>query len=309
MARLVSSQMDQLRAQGWQIDASEVTVSGFPFDLRQTYTVLKIIDPAKTTYEFPTLSFSAKAYWPGYATVALPDAPIKMIEAGAPHLSIQLTGAEIALHLRPNTAFEVQHIGVQSGPWQVTTSTGNILSAEDLSLTLTQNHIISETYDFGIGATKLSPGDIVRAALQTPPNTPLAFDAYAANGSVQLDSPLDRRMLDGTPPQPVAVNLSNAGIKWGALSLSATASINIDQTGTPDGLLTAKLQNWQELLEYAELAGFISSNQRGQVTLMMGIFANMSGTPGDIELKIQAASGQLNINGIEVGAAPKLFQH
>ncbi len=137
---------------------------------------------------------------------------------------------------------------------------------------------------------------------------PLTFDAYTADGTVELDSPLDRHLLAGQTPRPVALALNTAEITWGTLSLVSNADLTVDAAATPDGTLTAKVQNWQELLEYAELAGVMSSSQRGQVTLMLGIFANMSGTPNDIELKVQANNGQLNINGIGLGAAPKLFQ-
>jgi hypothetical protein len=308
ITRVISAQIEQLRIQGWQIDAPVPATNGFPFDLRQTYASLQLTSPDNITVEIPALTLNAKAYWPGHATVSVANTPVSMTQSGTPVLFIQFTDAKATLRLRPGPAFELQDVSLQSGPWQINAPTGNLLSANDLLTTLTQITSARATYSFTVQATDLSPGDLIRSTLQTPPDAPLAFDAYTANGAVQFDKALDRHLLNGHMPRPIQFALNKAEITWGTLNLSSTADMTIDATGTPDGTITAKVQNWQKLLEYAERAGAITAGQRGQSKLMLGIFANMSGTPDDIELTVRAANGQLNINGIGLGPVPKLFR-
>lgn len=306
MGRAGEAQFDVMREQGWDIAATDTISGGFPLALERHMTGITLTDPEGITYDIPDLRISAKAYWPGNAMVFLPSDPIVISLGERPFMFVQLTDATASLRLRAGTALQLQNANISSAAWLINTPSGNLLSAEDLRLDLTQDSDIEEAYAFDITASDLSPGDLIRAAMRVPQNAPLTFDAYDASGLVRFDAPLSRHLLTGQPPQPRAVRIDQAEITWGTLGLSTTANVTVDAAGTPDGEMTMKVDNWRQMLEYTQRAGAITAQQSQQATLMLSIFANMSGTPGDISVTLRAQNGQLNINGIGLGPAPKI---
>jgi hypothetical protein len=306
MRTAINAQIEELRAQGWKVEMAEPATTGFPFILRQNLGQISVIDPEQTSLELDNLTLKAKAYWPGYASVLLPRQPIKVIAEGAP-LYLQFDNAVVDLNLRPGTALELQNLTLTSGPWQINDASGNLLTAQDLTLSILQGLQSTQTYDFNVHASDLTPGDLIRAALNVRNNTPLTFDAYTARGATRLDRPLDRNLISGATVLPETFTLETAEITWGDLSVNATADLAFDNLGVPEGQLVTSVKNWRILLNYARAAGVISEQQETQSGLMLGIFANMSGTPDDLTLTVHAANGQINVNGVGLGPAPAFF--
>ena len=306
MDRAARAQFDVMRKQGWDIAAAETVKSGFPFAFERQLTGIRLTDPDDITYDIPDLRIAAKAYWPGHAMVFFPSEPMTVSQAGRPFMFAQTTDAVASLRLRPGPALQLQNANISSAAWLINTPSGNLISAQDMSLDLTQSADINEEYRFEITASDLSPGDLIRAAMRTPAEAPLTFDAYDATGTIRFDAPLSRYLLTDTRPQPRALQITQAQITWGPLGLSSTADLRVDAAGTPDGEMTVKADNWRQMLDYGQRAGAISAQQVQQATLMLSIFANMSGTPDDISVTLRAQEGQLNVNGIGVGPAPKI---
>lgn len=307
MQMAVTAQFNELEAQGWRVEKAAPEITGFPFALRQNLGQIRLTGPDQTTLEATNLTLAAKAYWPGYTSVILPQTPIKITANGAP-LYLQFNNATADMHLRPGTALELQKLAFTSGSWQINDATGNLVTAQNLTLSLLQDAQAAETYAFNVQATNLAPGDVIRAKLNVPANAPLTFDAYTAQGSTRLNRPLDRALISGAHARPDALALKMAEITWGDISVNATADLTFDTLGTPEGEVVTSVQNWRSLLNYARVAGVISQQQETQSGMMLGIFANMSGTPDDLSLMLRATDGQMTLNGIGIGPAPKVFQ-
>lgn len=306
MGRAADAQFDTMRELGWDIAADQTVTAGFPFALERRLSAVAITDPDGVTYDIPNLRITAKAYWPGHATVFLPSEPMTVSQPGYPPLFVQMTDATASLHLRPGPALQLQSARITSADWVINTPTGNLLSAQDLSLNLAQAADIKSKYLLEITTSDLSPGDLIRTVMRTPAQTPLTFDAFDASGSVRFDTPLDRHLMTGARPQPRAIAVEKAQITWGKVGLGVTANVTLDTAGTPDGEMTVKVDSWRQILNYTQQAGGISAQQIQQATLMLSIFANMSGTADDISVVLRAQNGQLNVNGIGIGPAPNI---
>lgn len=308
MVRVIDAQMDQMRSTGWQISTDPLERSGYPFELHTQINNISLTDPEGVTLVVPDARLVAKAYWPGHLTLHLPNAPMVMSQDAQPVLFAQVTDAVVTLKLAVSPSLGLRQLSGISGPWQVNAPNANILSAADATLDLSLLSSGPSSYAFALEAQELSPGDVVRAALQADGDVPLTFDAYRANGHVTLERPLDRHVMNDSFPPPTALNIERAELNWGALGLDTSADLNIDAQGIPDGTLTARVSNWRTALDYAVRAGVLGTDQRNQAQLMLNIFANMSGDPEDIDVTLTAQDGQLRLNSINLGAAPRLFR-
>ena len=307
MSTAVAKQLDDLRAKGWNISVTEVSTSGFPFNLRQDLDKLSLVDPSKTAFKFSDLTLEAKAYWPGHVTLTLPQEPITIIQNDV-QVFAQFDNAQARLRLRPGLALQLQSISVISGPLQINAPRGNIVIAQELGLFLRQNATSDLTYDFTLDAVDLAPGDALRATLDIPPDAPNTFDTVSVAGSLRFDQVVDRGLLNGRTPQLDALALTQAEILWGDLGLSLTANAFLESDGTPEGTLNARIQSWEKLLEYVRRAGGLSEAEQRRTTTMLTVFANMSGTGKDIDLVLESKDGALNLNGIALGPTPALLR-
>jgi hypothetical protein len=295
-----------MRKQGWQVDTSAITTTGFPLNLRQTIGTLTLTDPDQTGITISNLVITAKAYWPGYVSVKLPSDAITIVAQGA-SLYVQFDDATADVRLRPGTTLQLQMAKFTSGLWQVNETSGNLLTGQDLTASLQQAPQSPRTYAFDISAAQLSPGDMIRTLVKAPSGAPLTFDSFEAIGTTRFDRNLDRKLIGGVRALPEALTLTQAEVKWGNIGVVADAELTFNPQGIPTGQINGKINNWRTLLEYARGAGALSEQQNVQAGIMLGIFANMSGTPEDLSVTMRAADGQLNVNGINLGQAPQLF--
>ncbi len=207
----------------------------------------------------------------------------------------------------PGVALQVQSIGLVSDAWQVRAADGDIVSADDLVVSMTQDEVSSETFQFDVNATKLTPGILVRTLFALPIEWPMAFDAFTADLSVTFDTPWDRKALIENRPQPRAIFIRNADASWGVARMSATGELTIDQSGIPTGDISIVVANWREIIKVAEASGALPSAQRGQVEIMLSAVANLGGGRDDLDLNLSFQNGDMSLGPIRLGPVPRLI--
>lgn len=305
MARGIDALQQDLAAQGWQVTARSRQSSGFPAEVCQRLEGIEARGP-QAGLTLPEATLCAKTYWPGHAHLRLSDDQITVLFEGE-KIFVRVRDGQAVLRLRPSLALELQQVVVQSGAWQVNTSAGNVMAAADLRALVNQIGTAPGHYDFEVSAGSFAPGDLLRAALFVPSETPVSFDALQTTGRIRLSQALDRHLAQSAAPQITELVVQSAKVQWGALGFETTAQARIDPQGVPEGALNARLRNWQAGMDLAEGAGIITAEQRAQSQLMLNIFAGMSGDPSDIDVKAISTNGQLTVNGIALGPTPPLF--
>ena len=307
LQRVVTDWFEDQRNIGWQADVAEVSQHGFPFTLHARVLDISLADPS-TGIEVvaPQLDLIAAAYWPGYLTVRLSDAPIE-IATPTGRFTLQTKAAQADLRVYPGVALQVQSIGLVSDAWQVRAADGDIVSADDLVVSMTQDEVSSETFQFDVNATKLTPGILVRTLFALPIEWPMAFDAFTADLSVTFDTPWDRKALIENRPQPRAIFIRNADASWGVARMSATGELTIDQSGIPTGDISIVVANWREIIKVAEASGALPSAQRGQVEIMLSAVANLGGGRDDLDLNLSFQNGDMSLGPIRLGPVPRLI--
>ncbi|MGJ8617590.1 MAG: DUF2125 domain-containing protein [Sulfitobacter sp.] len=305
--RSIVSWIEDRQNMGWQAEVSEVSKQGFPLALHSRLRELSIADPVTgVALATPQLDLVAAAYWPGFMSVKLPDAPID-IKTPAGGFILQTSDAQFVLHLRPVTTLQLQGMRVTSGPWQLDFARDRALSADDLHIDVIQDEIGLETYRFDVNATNLTPGTLPRSILALPMDWPASFDTFAADLEVKFDIPWDRNALSDRRPQPRHVTLHKVDASWGSLQILASGEVAIDTSGVLSGAVSTTISNWRDIVDLVETSGALSTSERQQVEIMLSALANLEGSPDNLDLNLTFKNGEMSVGPIYLGPAPQVF--
>lgn len=299
--------VDARRPEGWQAEAARIDVAGYPWSLKAGLTDVTLSHPARQlAVDAPRLDLQAPAHWPGFVTLDLPDAPLRLTTP-AGEAVLRAEGAEATLRLRPGMALELERLGAQSGPWEITAEAGPLLSAADLQIDARQAGDDPATYHMTLAADALTPGAPLRTLLNLPSAWAQSFDVLAGDVLVTFDRPWDRTALNARAPRPREVTLQRAEAIWGPVAIMAEGALSIAPDGIPSGGVTLRIENWEPLLNMAEAAGLLPQSVRAQAELMLRALANMTSGAELLELDLSFADGNMALGGIDLGPAPRLF--
>ena len=297
---------DQRRA-GWQAEVGEISQHGFPFTLNARLRGISVADPTTgVSFNAPRLDLKAAAYWPGYMTVELPNAPLE-IATPTGRFTLETRDAQADLRLHPGVTLQLKSMGFMSGAWHISQAGGGFVSAESLQMAVTQDDAIPEIYQINLDAKTLTPGDVIRDFLALPIDWPVAFDAFTADLNVAFDVPWDRNALTSKRPQPRAVTARRIEASWGDVRLSASGDLTIDPSGIPTGEISMALTNWRKVIDVAQASGALPDAQRTQAEVMLSALANMGGGPNDLDLVLSFQNSEMSLGPIRLGPAPRLI--
>lgn len=298
--------LEDRRAEGWQADASAISVKGFPTALTLTLDNPALADPdTGVAFSTDSLQLETPAWWPGHVTTTLPGGSFEVASPTLRH-QIAIENGDAKLRLRPGAALELEHAGVTSGAWQVKAPAGTLWGASSLEVTAQQSSEIAEQYQFVANAPTLAPGQLIRRTLRIPADWPVAFDSLTAEGVVTFDRPIDRRAIEEKRPQPRAIDLKLAEAVWGELSLRTSANLVVSEQGLATGDISFQARNWQEILKLAEVAGVLPAALIPQFENVLGTLARGGGNPDALDLAVKVQDGAIFLGFIPLGQLPPL---
>ena len=293
------------QAEGWQAEAQSITRSGYPARLNLHVEGPVLADPATgVALEMDHLNLSAPAWWPGDVTLDLPNTPIRMASPDG-LLTLQANAAQAVLNLHPGPSLQLEAMQATSALWQITAPEGPLLSGTDFATSMVQDADDATTYVFEINATDLTPGSLLRAGL--PADWPLNFDAFTARMRVTFDTPWDRSALETRRPQPRAISIEDADIKWGPLRHRASGDLTVDNSGVPEGSVSLQVENWRQALEIAQDNGALAADFRPQAETVLGMLSGLGGDPETLNLTLTFRGGAMSLGPIPLGPAPRFI--
>lgn len=302
--REITRWFEARRVAGWQADLGSMEKQGFPLRLHAHLTGIAVADPfTGVTVGMDQLDIMAPAYWPGYASVILPQTPIRLATPLV-RATLKAPQARADLRLRPGPSLQMQSVMLQSGVWGLKTSLGDQLSAEDMSFSMQQTRAGSPVYDIDANAGALKPGSALRTMLGLPADWPLELDVATADLRVTFDRVWDRSALAASRPQPQAIELTMVEVIWGDAMLRATGDLQVDAQGRASGALTVKAENWPAMLDMAENAGALPDGFRPQAEQILKALAQMTDQTTGLDVTINFTDGRMAMGFIPLGRAP-----
>jgi hypothetical protein len=293
-------------ARGWQAEFSDIASSGYPLRHVTTLQAPALADPASgIAWTADWLNLDSPAIWPGRQTLRFANTPQRLSYFDRT-LVIEATDMLAALDLRPGLGLALNRLGLSAGPWRVTQQSGAVMGAGSLTLEMVKTDQ-QNTYRFDINAAGFTPGAGLRRFLQSSAALPASFETLALDMLVRFDRPWDISALEQRRPQPVAIDLQQAELRWGSLRVSGTGQVRIDANGVPYGKIGIRAENWREMLASAKATGAIPRDAIEPAERILRLLSGVGGNPETLDVQLSLRDGLVRLGPFPLGPAPRLI--
>ncbi|WP_170478345.1 DUF2125 domain-containing protein [Ruegeria arenilitoris] len=297
---------DQQQEQGWQADFSGASTGGYPTHHITRLTNPALADPVNgTAWSADWIEFQSPAVWPGSQLLRFAETPQRLSYFDQT-ATIQADALQAELQLQPGVALVLEKMAVTSGAWSVAENGDAQAGGDNLFMVMAQTDF-PEAYTISARVEGFTPGDDLRNLMRSATTLPQAFDTLELDMAVTFDKPWDRSALEQRRPQPVAIDLQLAEMKWGELSLFAAGELDVDEQGIPTGEIAVKAENWRDMIAMANAAGALPDQAVDPVTRALNFLAGLGGNPNALDLQLNFRDGFVALGPLPLGPAPRLI--
>ncbi len=302
----VTTWFDTQGARGWQAEMSDIAATGYPLRHITTINNPALADPATgTAWQADWLRLDSPAIWPGRQNLYFAPGPQRLSYFDQT-VVVEARDLVARLHLKPGLALALDRMEVTSSDWSISGESGPVANAGSLVLAMVQSET-PETYQFDVEAAGFAPGARLRRLIGSASSLPASFEALTLDMAVTFDRVWDREALEQQRPQPVAIELKLADLRWGGLRLMAAGSLTVDETGIPTGAITVKAENWREMLSMAQNSGALTPGVAESAERGLNLLASLGGNRNALDVQINFADGFVALGPIPLGPAPRLI--
>lgn len=294
------------RARGWQAEAASLDTTGFPLRHVTTLTAPALADPGTgVAWRAEWLDLISPAVWPGRQQLVFAPAPQRLSYFDQTAL-IEAHGLMADLHLAPGLALRLERMALDGGPWLISGPLGPMLAGAGVTLIMAEEGA-PETYRIEAALPDFAPGPDLRARMGTSGRLPERFETLEVSLVATFDRPWDRRALEDRRPQPVALDLTRAEARWGALRVQAVGEVTIDSDGVPTGKVALQAENWREMLAMAQAAGVIGPQMQRPAEQLLTFLSGLGGSPDAIDVQLNLRDGFWALGPVPIGPAPRII--
>jgi len=300
----VTTQIETLRAKGWEVNYDAFEISGFPSRFESTTDALTIAVPTRRfRYEAPLLQPFALSYQPNRTIVVFP--PSQSLTLAGQAFDVQSTGLRASLGVAANTALSLDDVTVEAETLALNNASSDSLSAEGVLLALRAAEPVPNSYDiYATGQNITLPPQFAQLLAQTE-GLPSTVAMATFDARIVLDKPLNRHTLPAWNTNPGHLRdleLRSFTLKWGDIVIASDGALQIDADGTPEGTVSLRVTEWEHLLDLALRTGALPPNL-GMMARSMG--QSLVDDTGALSLPVTFQNGNMAIGAFPVGPAPK----
>ncbi|HMO70657.1 MAG TPA: DUF2125 domain-containing protein [Paracoccaceae bacterium] len=296
-------------AQGLIVAEEGIAVRGFPNRLDLTVTAPRLADPVTgAAWQAPFVQLFALVYRPWHLIAALPagqrltlaDGTAMVVEAGRLQASVVLEPVSALPLDRAVLAGEGLALVLERPE-----AAPAALAASRLNLAMRRDPSRAGWHEIGLVVADLAPDAAVMAALPPGAGLPPAIGAIRLRAFAGLTAPLDR-FAGETRPRLTALELREASLRWGALTVTAEGAVVADAAGQAEGRIDIRIEPWPLALDAAVAAGLIRAELAPTWAELARRLAETSPDPARLDLPLTFARGRTAIGPLPLGPAPFL---
>lgn len=303
LERSMTAFWDKGRSDGLDVRVGETARTGFPLKIAATQSDVVVRDPdVQTQLELPAFTLSSPIYWPGDATLSVPNDPITFTTPQGV-FTLTSSGMEAAVKLHPGTALELEAMSATGGDISLDIVEGRLLSVAAVQADILQRSA-PNTYDIDLTASGFALGSVIRQGLNMPVAWADAFEPIVADMTIGFDRPWDRNAVAADRPQPRSLQIDQITAVWADIGIAASGALDVDARGVPTGELRLKVQNWRRIFDMAVASTDIPAGWQSTVEQVLGAMADADGT---LDLPITMAGGQMRVGFFPLGPSPLLI--
>jgi hypothetical protein len=296
------------QAEGWQAEAGDIAVQGFPLRFDTTLTGLALADPETgLAWEAPAFRVQAAAHRPHHVTAIWPAEQT----VATPLQRITVTTADLRAEatLVPGAALVLDRAQVVMDDMRLASTLGWDAAIERGRLTLQRTAGAppeSYSHDLTFEATGYTLPALLRRGLDPAGLLPDRIEGLRADMSMTFDRPWDRFAIEDRRPQPRSIEVRSLSADWGRLALRVAGQVAIDTEGRPEGRITVRAENWREMVGLAVNAGVLPQGLARTVERGLEILAALGPNPDVLDAPLSFQGGFMSLGPIPLGPAPRL---
>ena len=292
-------------AQGVTAEKTALSVVGFPNRFDLTVEGLRLADPQSGIgWDAPFAQVFAMTWKPWHIIAALP--PEQVVTLPDQTISVTSEGFLASLRARPAMDVPLAAVIVESGALMATSSQGWTLGADRIVASVLAADGQPSAYDLALDIAGLAPDPARMARLKAEAGLPATITTIQLRAVASLTAPLDRHAAE-TRPQLAALDLGQALVTWGDLSVTASGSIAPDTAGFAAGRIEIAVTNWEPLVPALVAAGVVKPELAPTVRNMLDALAKTSGEPGVLNVPLVLEDGWMSLGPLPLGPAPMMM--
>lgn len=296
------------RGRGWQAEAAEVEVTGFPTEFRLAVSNLALADPENGwAWSAPALWTASEAWAPTRIAVTWP--PEQVLAVPGERAEIRTATMATLLDVRPGPALELLEAATDLSGLTVAANTGWTAAAESAAVRVAERPedlAPPNSYDVRVTASEVRlPEELVDRIDPTSWLEP-SVDRITVIGHAALAEPIDIRTLERGRIALRAATLREVGFEWGEMKLVVSGAFEVDDGGYPEGSIEVEAREWRQMLRLAIGSGVIDAGTGEAVTTAIEFVTALTGGGESLSVPLNLSGGKLRIGPFAVADAPRL---
>ncbi|MEM7190387.1 MAG: DUF2125 domain-containing protein [Pseudomonadota bacterium] len=301
----IASWLEKQRERGWQAEAAEISVQGYPLDFNMVAKDIELADPRNGwAWTAPELLAASAAHSPTRIAVTWPLEQNASVPGD--RVAINATKMETLLDVRPGPSMELRQAATQIASLRMAAQTGWTASAESVDFDLAERDDElgpAHSYALDLDAIKLVlPKQIVARIDPTGWLKP-KIDRLTFQGHGAFDAPLDRKTIENGFAALRAATIREAGFEWGDMRLVVRGAFDVNAAGFPDGEIEVEAGEWREMIRLAIRSGMIDVSTGETITQGVEL---LTGGGDELQLTLGLSGGKVKLGPFAIADAPRL---
>lgn len=291
-------------AQGITAERTDVAVMGFPNRFDLTVTEPRLADPRRgLSWKAPFVQVFAMTWKPWHLIAALPDRQT----VGLPGQTVEVTSSRLrgSIVVTPGTDLTLERSTVEGDNIRLASDRGWAAAAARFLLATRRDAEDAASHEVFFEATSITPDQAFRMGLKPVSDLPELIDRARVDGRLAFSAPIDRFAAQ-TQPRIQRIDLREAALQWGGLSLSAKGSIAAGPQGLAEGRIDLRVAPWRDLVPVLVAAGLVTPEVAPTVERAMELLAQQGADPDVLEVPLVLGQGRMALGPIPLGPAPRM---
>ncbi len=302
--RQTAAWFDAAAINGLVATHDSISVAGFPNRFDLTVEGVNIADPVSGWgWKAPFFQLLTMTWKPWHIIAALPHDQVIV----TPDQSITITTDRLmaSLQMHPRAGLGLYETRLEGAKLGLTSDLGWTVAVEKLFASTLEDATNPNLQRIGLTLDNLSPDPAVMAALATT-DLPALIETMHLDTTARFTAPI--LMSAGeVPPLLTALDVKDARIIWGALSLTAAGGLTAGSDGVAAGTITIRIDGWRRLPAVIAAMGWISPQMAPNIERGLEVMAKAGPDPDILEVLLVCADGRMSLGPFPLGPAPQFF--
>ena len=206
----------------------------------------------------------------------------------------------------PKEELELNRTTISSENLQINFAEDTFASTEKIILALRKTNSTENEYDIGLDLTNFSSDKFNLKEYDPTGTMPIKFGTFRLDVSAKFDEPITQRSFEHELKNISNLKINNTNLEWGSFKLKASGNLILDSDGYPNGKVTLRASNWEQILDLALNNGELNNNTKNTIRTLFSLFAAISGDKQELEIPLKFSNKKIFVGIIPILDSPRI---